>query len=489
VNKEEPRSEAVQEVGINKAVEGSRPEATGLPESPALSDDALALRFTEQHPDMRYTEQWGKWHRWDGTHWCEDRTLDVFDLVRKVCRSVGTTSGKFGIQVASGSTVSAVERLARSDRRHAAVPEIWDADPMLLGTPSGTVNLQTGQLVPADRNHYITKMTAVAPSGECPTWQEFLDRITDGNVAFQAYLQRAVGYALTGSTKEQVLFFFWGTGANGKSTFLNTISKVLGELAKNAPMSAFTANSMEQHPTDLAMLHGARLVTSIETEEGRRWAEARIKALTGGDPITARFMRQDFFTFTPTFKVMVAGNHKPKLNDVDEAIRRRIHLVPLTVTIPANERDQDLQEKLEAELGGILAWAIEGCLAWQREGLNPPQAVLEATNEYLAEEDAVALWIEARCEFDSTAETPSQALYKAYKAWMAENGDEKPVRARTLTQKLKALGCESVRIGGKGARGLKGILLRTQSVGTVSTRSGDTPIGTLTSVTNPQREC
>jgi len=369
------------------------------------------------------------------------------------------------------------------------VPELWDADSMLLGTPGGTVNLRTGQLEQANPNHYITKITAVAPGGDCPTWRKFLDRITEGNVDLQSYLQRVVGYSLTGSTKEHVFFFLYGTGANGKSTFLNTISKMLGELAKNAPMSTFVVNSMEQHPTELAGLRGARLVTSIETEEGHRLAEARIKALTGGDPISARFMRQDFFTFLPTFELVIAGNHKPKLNDVDEAIRRRLHLVPFTVTVPAEERDQNLPEKLQAELGGILAWAIEGCIAWLREGLRPPQVVVQATNQYLSEEDTFAMWIDARCEFHSRAETSSKVLYGDYKMWMSENGDEKPVSHRTFSQKLKAMGCDSIRMGGRGDRGLKGIRLRARSTLAVSMRAEDKPMEPLVSIVNPQREC
>ena len=167
------------------------------------------------------------------------------------------------------------------------------------------------------------------PSGDCPRWLQFLDEITGGNVELQQFLQRIAGYSLTGSTREHALFFAYGTGGNGKGVFLNTLSAILADYAAVAPMEAFIATQGERHPTDLAGLRGARLVTSQETEEGRRWAESKIKALTGGDPITARFMRQDFFTYPPTFKLVIAGNHKPALRGVDEAIRRRFHLVPV----------------------------------------------------------------------------------------------------------------------------------------------------------------
>ena len=200
--------------------------------------------------------------------------------------------------------MAAVERLARTDRRHAAAIEDWDRDPWLLNTPGGTVDLRTGDIKPNDPNDLITKATAVAPGGGCPKFREFLARVTDGDQDLQAFLQRMAGYGLTGSTREHALFFLYGTGANGKSVFLNTLSGAAGDYHVTAPMEAFIASHSDRHPTELAMLRGARLVTAIETEEGRRWAESRIKTLTGGDPISARFMRQDFFEFLPVFKLM-----------------------------------------------------------------------------------------------------------------------------------------------------------------------------------------
>jgi len=241
----------------------------------------------------------------------------------------------------------------------------------------------------------MTKITAVAPEGDCPLWRKFLAEITGNDDELQGFLQRFAGYSLTGSILEHALFFFYGTGTNGKGVFLNTLTAVLADYAAVAPMEAFVVTQGERHPTDLAGLRGAGLVTAQETERGRRWAESKVKALTGGDPITARLMRQDFFTYMPTFKLAIAGNHKPSLSGVNAAIRRRLHLIPFTVTIA--KPDKKLPEKLRPEWPGILQWVIDGCLQWQREGLNPPNAVREATDAYLAQEDSFRQWVEDCC--------------------------------------------------------------------------------------------
>ncbi len=431
---------------------------------PRFSEEALALRFSRQHADvLRYVAGWGRWLCWVGTRWCEDSTLSVFDQARAICRAASAECSeqeKTATRLAAAATVAAVERLARADRRHAATVEQWDSDPWLLNTPAGTVDLRTGAIHAHDRRQYLTKLAAAGPDGDCPLWLRFLDRVTDGDTELQAFLQRVVGYCLTGITREHALFFMYGTGANGKSVFLSTIAGLVADYAKTAPASAFTASSGEQHPTDLAGLRGARFVTAIETEDGRWWAEAKIKALTGGDRITARFMRQDFFEYVPQFKLVVAGNHKPGLRNVDEAIRRRLHLIPFTVTIPESERDKDLPEKLKAEWPGILAWAIEGCLAWQHEGLNPPAVVREATEEYLATEDALGRWMEERCALGPRLAGAAGALFGDWTAWCEATG-EKPSSQKMFAEKLKARpGIEKVRSGHSRTRGFAGIALR-----------------------------
>ena len=242
---------------------------------------------------------WGKWLLWTGTHWQFDSTMRAFDMARIICRVASaeisdTKAVKLAAAVASAKTVAAIVSLARADRRHAATVEQWDTDPWLLNTPGGIVDLRTGAMLPHDPEQHITKITAIPPGGDCPLWRKFLSEITSGDDELQAFLQRLAGYSLTGSIREHALFFAYGTGGNGKGVFLNTLNAILGDYAAIAPMATFLASQTEQHPTDLAGLRGSRLVTAQETEQGRRWAENKIKALTGSDPISARFMRQDF---------------------------------------------------------------------------------------------------------------------------------------------------------------------------------------------------
>lgn len=412
------------------------------------ADEALALRFTAAHEhDLRYVHLWGRWLRWDGQRWRPDETLEAYNLARAIARSASaeiceqSDEAKLAAGVASAKTVNAILALARADRRHACRTEDWDADPWLLNTPGGTVDLRTGKLRPHARGDLITKITSVAPDGDCPQWLEFLNRVFDGDAELIAFARRMLGYSLTGSIRDHALFFLYGTGGNGKGVFLNTWHKIMGDYSCVASMETFAASKSERHPTDLAMLRGARVVIAQETEEGQRWAESRIKALTGGDPISARFMRQDFFTFEPAFKLIIAGNHKPSLRNVDEAVRRRFNLVPFIVTIPKGERDPNLPEKLQAERPGILKWAIEGCLEWQRIGLAPPPAVLDATEEYLAEEDSIGLFIDERCARDPAALEEVKDLFASWREWCDATG-EYAGKLRGFSQRLHARGFE-----------------------------------------------
>jgi putative DNA primase/helicase len=390
------------------------------------TEDALALAFTRKFAeDWRYVCAWGRWLVWTGQRWQHEETLKAQHLIRNVCRdaALSVDSHRTATKLASSSTVGGVERLARTDRRHAATSEEWDADPWLLNTPGGALNLHTGLLTPHERTDRSTKITTATPKGECPVWLTFLASATNGDEPLQSYLARMVGYALTGSTREHALFFIYGTGGNGKSVFINTIASILGEYATSAPMDTFMESRSDRHPTDMAGLRGARMVCSVETEQGRRWAESKVKSMTGGDPISARFMRQDFFQFSPQFKLVIAGNHKPAIRNIDEAMRRRLHLIPFTVTIPAEKRDKHLTEKLLAERDGILAWAVAGCLEWQRTGLRPPQSVVEATDEYFEAEDALGRWIAERCVLHSNAKALTIELFNDWKAWADSVGE------------------------------------------------------------------
>jgi putative DNA primase/helicase len=230
------------------------------------------------------------------------------------------------------------------------------------------------------------------------------------------------------------------------------------DYSRTAPIETFVASRSEHHPTDLAGLQGARLVTVAETEDGRRWDESKIKSLTGGDRISARFMRQDYFEFTPVLKLVIAGNHKPALRSVDEAIRRRLHLIPFTVTIPPAERDQSLSQSLRAEWGGILSWAMRGCLEWQRRGLDPPPSVREATKAYLEAEDALAQWIEASCVQRPNAVETVENLFRSWKDW-AESAEEFVGSQKRFSQNLADRGFKHKRLSG-GKRAFQGIEMR-----------------------------
>lgn len=431
-------------------------------ELPPTAEDSIALEFAERHAhELRYVALWGRWLSYDGTRWAFDDTLHVFDRARTICREIATALDKPAAAIASAKTVAAVEKLARADRRLAATVGQWDTDPWTSNTPSGVIDLRTGKVRPHCATDYITKSTAVAPDNKCaiPTWLAFLNRVTGGDAELVAFLQRMCGYAFTGTTREHALFFLHGVGANGKSTFINVLTGIIGDYHRAAPIETFTASHTDHHPTDLAGLRGARLVTSVETEEGRRWAESKIKALTGGDEISARFMRQDFFEFVPTFKLVIAGNHRPGLRSVDEAIRRRFHLIPFNVVIPLHERDEKLGDRLRAEWPGILAWIIEGCTQWQQTGLAPPAAVTGATAAYLEAEDAFAAWIDEYCICDRQSWEKTTTLYAAWKVWAERNGEfAGTVRrfAQTLEQRGQAYGItyERDRQRGRGFRGL-----------------------------------
>jgi putative DNA primase/helicase len=393
-----------------------------------FTEDALALRFTEQHQhELRYVAARSTWYKWDGARWKPEKTLLAFNLARECCRSAAKEYGneKPPAGITSAKTISAIEKLAKADRRFAASNDVWDADPWLLNTPAGMVDLHTGKLLRHDPAKLMTKITAVAPGRECktPVWNAFLERIMDGDAELIAYLQRVAGYSLTGSTREEQMWFCYGTGQNGKSKFIEAISGCMGDYHTSAPEEIFTITRNDQHPTGVASLQGARLVTGTEVEQGRAWNETKIKKLTGGDEVPARFMRQDYFRYRPTYKIMLSGNHKPGLRHVDIAIRRRLNLVPFAVTIPPKERDDLLPEKLNAEWPGILAWMIEGCLEWQRIGLAAPKAVADATVEYFAAEDAIGNWIEDELDRDKAAFETTTDLFVAWSNYAKANGE------------------------------------------------------------------
>jgi putative DNA primase/helicase len=438
-------------------------------EPPAVSDTefALADEFIEKHQaDLRYVSKFGKWQMWQGTGWKEDETVRVFDLARRICKRAAANKEKPVAKAISKSrTVAAVETLARSYPSVAATVDQWDMHPLKFNVLSGTIDLTTGVVMPHDPLDYITKIAAcdVAPKGTAhPKWTEFLEHIMAGDADLIAFLQRYMGYCLTGLTREHRFVFGHGGGANGKGTFINTFVNIFGDYATISNTETFTESHNERHTTEIAKLRGARLVVAQEVEEGKQWNETRIKAVTGGDKLTARFMRQDDFEFYPQFKLFMMGNNQPTLRNVDEAMRRRLLLVPFTVTIPEAKRDHDLAEKLKTEWPAILRWAVDGCLEWQRIGLDPPPAVKAATNEYFAEQDTFSMWLDEACIIkigDGDMTERSADLYESWSKYAAKGGVAK-TSATSFGLKMTTRGFSRREIGHAKHRGFSGVRLR-----------------------------
>lgn len=330
---------------------------------------------------------------------------------------------KWSRKCESGKVVdSAFGMLAR---RLVVAPSEVDNDPFLFSVNNGTVNLRTGQLRASQRIDFITKGSPVTfdPNATCPVFEGFLRRIFRKNTDLIPFIQRAVGYSLTGDTREQCLFLLHGVGCNGKSTLVNVLELLLGDYAKQAAPDLLTAKSGDRHPTEIADLRGSRLVATVETGEGRRLDETLIKQMTGGDRLKGRYMRQDFFEFLPEFKLWMATNHLPQIRGTDGGIWRRIRLIPFLETIGDDEKDPMLPTKLRAEAPGILAWAVRGCLEWQAGGLQPPAIVTGATAGYRAAEDTLGAFLSERCVLLPGLETQASELYRAYRQWAEENGE------------------------------------------------------------------
>lgn len=430
-----------------------------------LNEDGIAQAFAVRHAkDLKYCHDTGKWYQWSGHHWQEERTKLAFSWARELCRQLvrsGDLKAKVEATIAKASTAAAVERYAQADRAFAVTAAVWDEDKFLLGTPGGTVDLRTGLLREAEQGDMITRVAAVAPAdvgAACPLWMAFLEQATKGDQDMITWLKRWFGYCLTGSTREHALFFGYGKGGNGKSVLLNTMARILGDYAVVAAMETFTASHGDKHPTDLAMLRGARLVTATETEEGRAWAESRIKQITGGDPVSARFMRQDFFTYIPQFKLTIVGNNKPVLRNVDDAARRRFNIVPFLHK--PEKKDVDLEAKLEAEWPAILRWMIDGCLEWQAEGLKRPKVIEEATSEYFAAQDYFARWLNECCILDPTLSSKPATLLASFQQWTQENGEAEPDNRRLRGMIERTEGLRYVTT--KGTQWVRGVGIRKE---------------------------
>lgn len=432
-------------------------EEYGFP--PEFSEDALAERFTERTKDnLVYCGAWKKWLEWGDGRWTDDSSFVAIDHARKMCREVnqevqgrpdlGRQRDAISNKICTHNSYSNIEKIAKSDRRHHVNPADFDADPWLLNTPDGIVDLKTGDMRPARRKDLVRKQTAVGPGGDCPTWKNFLKVATRGDEELQGYLQRIAGYCLTGSIAEHAFFFLYGGGGNGKGTYKDILDWMLQDYARAANIDTFTEQRFNKHSSDVAFFQGARLVTATETPEGSRWAEAKIKAMTGGDPITANHMHQNPFTFYPLFKLVFTGNHKPQLKTVDAAIKRRLYLIPFEHTVSEEEKDLYLGEKLKQEGGGILNWMIEGCLDWQQGMLRPPARVRAHTAEYLATEDRIGRFLEEFVTISPPDRVKSALLYLKYKNW-AEVNNEYAMSKRRFMEALRKKGYQSEKRAGE----------------------------------------
>lgn len=423
---------------------------------------------------LRYVTTWAKYLVWDGKRFYVDSTNGAVQRLAKeivdglwVDIMTLANSGNFEtrelekfISFAKASAkrngIQATIDLARSEPGMPISHERLDRNPMLFNVSNGIIDLTAGKVRGHDPADLQTKLAPVVfnPAAQCPIWLSVLNRIMGGRQELVGYLQRASGLSLTGNVSEHVLFLCYGTGANGKSLFLNTLAAMMGpDYAMKAPADLLLAKHGESHPTEMASLFGMRMVSCIESDDGRRFAEARVKELTGGDPVTARRMREDFWTFNPTHKLWMAANHKPIVKGNDHGIWRRMRLIPFTVTIPDAEQDKALPEKLRAELPGILNWAIQGCLEWQRGGLQDPDCVLAATAEYRGEQDVIGQFLQDKCQQGEALEATASKLYLTYKGWAEQQG-EKPISQRRFGTIMTERGFERFRNNGIWYRGL-----------------------------------
>jgi putative DNA primase/helicase len=439
--------ESTRETYSGRPPEPQRPEAGAANVEPTAldldpyrgTDEANAALFLSLHgADVRYCPPWDKWLLWTGSHWRIDDLMDVARLAGDMPRELYRKAGE-AIDTARRRTIAGLARALESRRRQSdllaaarcrVVVSHTDLDKgrFLLNARNGTIDLLDGTLREHRRVDLLTHDTEIfyRPDTAAPLWERFLSEVFDGDADLIRFVQRAVGYSLTGDVREQVLLICHGSGSNGKSVFLNIVRKLLGKLALQAAPDLLMADRHRRHPTEQADLFGKRLVVCQETAEGRRFNEALVKQLTGGDAITARRMFEDNWTFEPTHKLWLATNHRPEIRGTDHAIWRRIRMIPFNVQFSDDgdhKKDPDMEAKLTAELPGIMAWGVRGCLDWQREGLRAPEAVKAATANYQQEQDVLAAWLADCCIVKRTADAKAAELYASYADWCDQSGE------------------------------------------------------------------
>ena len=415
--------------------------------------------------DIRYCKPWDKFLVWNGTNWEIDDNnrveINVVEFIHQMYRGVRYIKDpqlaidfeRHLIKSESYRRIQSMIGLCKMSRDTVVRASEFDTDPYLFNTKSRTINLRKNcEAREPDRADLCTKKSNFEydAAADCPTWKHFLMQIMNQDAELIHYVQKAMGYALTGDVSEQCIFILWGSGANGKSTFLNTLQSLFGDYACSTGVETFMKKTSDQS-NDLARLCGKRLVTTSETEQGKALGESLVKQITGEDKLTARFLYGEYFSFFPTFKIFMATNHKPRIKGGDYGIWRRIKLIPFTVTIPSGQRDKHLGEKLAKENAGILNWLLQGYRDWKKEGLSDPESVRSATEEYREDMDTVGTFLKDCCTVDATGtfRVRNQDMYAAYMKWCNANseriGSQKYLALRLEEKGFKRMCSHSVR--------------------------------------------
>lgn len=442
------------------------PDPAPAPERPNRTDTGNAIRLVRKYGDqLRYCHKWKAWLKWDGRRWREDTNGQVYQLARKTVQAIGEEASridddaerkatlKWAIDSESRQRLESMILLARTDDGIPVEPGDLNADPWLFNCLNGTVDLRTGTLRPHDKADLITKIAPVKfdPEAECPRWERFESEIFAGDRGLIGYMRRALGYSLTADNRVQEINILWGDGSNGKNVLLDVIRRIMGDYARVADRGLLVAKKFDDHPTGLADLDGARLVTASETEDGRRLAEGLVKSITGDETLKARRMKKDFYEFRRTFKVFMATNHKPEIRGNDNGIWRRIMLIPFLVKFvkPGEEVAPPyrlpiveglIDSLVDHEAPGILAALVRGCCEWQEIGMDPPDSIRAATEGYRKEMDVIGEWIAEECFQGDTAMAGSTPLHKSYVAWCVEKRVKTIHDARTFGSKMEARG-------------------------------------------------
>lgn len=407
--------------------------------------------------EFLYDHSRGSWYWYDGAVWHLEKTQLAKSFIRGICKQFVDLEPKLK-WLGYEKAWSQIERGARADRIAAVTSEVWNRDDFQLGTSGGTIDLVSGEFREGRPEDLISKCAAVSPipldefdaSIHCPTWLRFLDEALESDLEAIRFFKQWARYCLTGSTSEQQFLFVYGPGGSGKSTAINTIADILEGYAANVETATLTARRHSRHRTELVRLHGIRMARASETEQGQAWAESRIKSLTGEDTVTARFMRRDDFEFRPKFKLTIVGNYRPRLHNADEAMKRRMTVLPFE-HIPA-KKDEGLPSKLKREWSGILSWMIQGCLDWQRNGLIKPKVALEATEAYFGSQDVFGQWLSECCELGSGFAVPVAELWESWCQYAASQGEDAGTRNNSFPENMKRRGFKAIK-NTKGVRG------------------------------------